>query len=1444
MSYPPPFYPQPLHHPPDLPIILQLLHRLKNSTPTPTPTPTSMNREEQDIDIEQRCSLPDDVVGDVPEKNQDAVELSDADSGSMDENAFGNEVYKPKNPVARLCNTIVPHGGMLSSMYNLAAVTLGSGIIALPSAFQACGVITSILVLVAITAFTVYSVYILMLAVEKTNKRFYSYEALARGLLGRGWDYFAAFNMWIFCFGSCVSYVISTGDMLSRATDAPSVNSFLQSTAGNRVLSLVVWFVSVVPGGLVCRGCSRYERPAAVTLSRTPRCRSPASPAVVLVRRPLPYFFPVVYVCECDSLFLISLFVSFATFHKLFSPSLAHNVFSLFNYVVLPLPPLQRGQLPSGKLGDKPARWCKAVMVTQANRDRRGLRLRDDYSREEGLDKTNKLRYDTTRRPPPSFLFSHQDAAPRDWFLSSDPYCFQLPFPYLSTFIMNSDDYLSEEVPQRSSAAAYPDDVVGDVPEKNQDAVELSDADSGSMDENAFGNEVYKPKNPVARLCNTIVPHGGMLSSMYNLAAVTLGSGIIALPSAFQACGVITSILVLVAITAFTVYSVYILMLAVEKTNKRFYSYEALARGLLGRGWDYFAAFNMWIFCFGSCVSYVISTGDMLSRATDAPSVNSFLQSTAGNRVLVIACGLVRIRRAGWFGMPGMFPLRAASSSDSIAHATLSLSGLTSSRVSAAPPSLFLSLFSPSLAHNVFSLFNYVVLPLPPLQRGQLPSGKLGDKPARWCKAVMVTQANRDRRGLRLRDDYSREEGLDKTNKLRYDTTRRPPPSFLFSHQDAGLVFVVRSVLLSTSLSLIFQQSCLDPACFNFIMNSDDYLSEEVPQRSSAAAYPDDVVGDVPEKNQDAVELSDADSGSMDENAFGNEVYKPKNPVARLCNTIVPHGGMLSSMYNLAAVTLGSGIIALPSAFQACGVITSILVLVAITAFTVYSVYILMLAVEKTNKRFYSYEALARGLLGRGWDYCRVQYVDLLLRLLCLVRHLDRGHAQPRHRRPLRQLLPAVHGGQPLACGLVRIRRAGWFGMPGMFPLRAASSSDSIAHATLSLSGLTSSRLFSPSLAHNVFSLFNYVVLPLPPLQRGQLPSGKLGDKPARWCKAVMVTQANRDRRGLRLRDDYSREEGLDKTNKLRYDTTRRPPPSFLFSHQDAGLVFVVRSVLLSTSLSLIFQQSCLDPACFNFIMNSDDYLSEEVPQRSSAAAYPDDVVGDVPEKNQDAVELSDADSGSMDENAFGNEVYKPKNPVARLCNTIVPHGGMLSSMYNLAAVTLGSGIIALPSAFQACGVITSILVLVAITAFTVYSVYILMLAVEKTNKRFYSYEALARGLLGRGWDYCRVQYVDLLLRLLCLVRHLDRGHAQPRHRRPLRQLLPAVHGGQPRAGDVRMEKIMLYIHAMNVSCWLCSRDFFSLFCLFVIFILSFLMSYLVDGEMPGMGIFFAVVEV
>nr|CCC96067.1 unnamed protein product [Trypanosoma congolense IL3000] len=140
---------------------------------------------------------------------------------------------------------LIPYGGMASNVFNLESATLGAGIVVLPSGFHNSGIIIATLMLVYICFTTVYSIRILVITKDKTGFR--SYEELSRGLLGRGSDYFTAFLMFVFCFGTCVGYVISVGDLLSPLLEQPTTNEFLQSTMGKNLLVSAVWLVTMLP---------------------------------------------------------------------------------------------------------------------------------------------------------------------------------------------------------------------------------------------------------------------------------------------------------------------------------------------------------------------------------------------------------------------------------------------------------------------------------------------------------------------------------------------------------------------------------------------------------------------------------------------------------------------------------------------------------------------------------------------------------------------------------------------------------------------------------------------------------------------------------------------------------------------------------------------------------------------------------------------------------------------------------------------------------------------------------------------------------------------------------------------------------------------------------------------------------------------------------------------
>lgn len=152
-------------------------------------------------------------------------------------------VSKPKPNLLLHVSRIIPHGGLLSTTFNLASATLGGGVISLPSAFQMSGVVSSIIMLVLVTVGTIYSVGLMMQAVELTG--YNSYALLSRKLFGRGWDYFTVSLTWLFTFGTCVGYVIAVGSLIKPVLSSPSVPVFWRSQTGIRVVTSIIWFIGM-----------------------------------------------------------------------------------------------------------------------------------------------------------------------------------------------------------------------------------------------------------------------------------------------------------------------------------------------------------------------------------------------------------------------------------------------------------------------------------------------------------------------------------------------------------------------------------------------------------------------------------------------------------------------------------------------------------------------------------------------------------------------------------------------------------------------------------------------------------------------------------------------------------------------------------------------------------------------------------------------------------------------------------------------------------------------------------------------------------------------------------------------------------------------------------------------------------------------------------------------
>ncbi|EPY29973.1 amino acid transporter aATP11, partial [Strigomonas culicis] len=152
----------------------------------------------------------------------------------------------PTNALQKYVNYILPYGGILSSGLNLASSSIGAGIIALPSAFEASGIIMSVIYLVVIAFLTVYSFTLIGIAGQKTGLR--NYEQIVRALMGNGADYWLAFCLWLLSFGAEVSYAISLKNVVTQFLDnGAGVPDYLRTIGGQRLITSMIWLVVMLP---------------------------------------------------------------------------------------------------------------------------------------------------------------------------------------------------------------------------------------------------------------------------------------------------------------------------------------------------------------------------------------------------------------------------------------------------------------------------------------------------------------------------------------------------------------------------------------------------------------------------------------------------------------------------------------------------------------------------------------------------------------------------------------------------------------------------------------------------------------------------------------------------------------------------------------------------------------------------------------------------------------------------------------------------------------------------------------------------------------------------------------------------------------------------------------------------------------------------------------------
>ena len=199
----------------------------------------------------------------------EGVQSDSPSSDDGDDQPHGLETTPCIGPMVvgltRISNYVVPPGCHLSNIFNMASGTLGIGIVSMASGFNTTGIGLAVILMIVCAVLVVWSFYLIGATCERSPYR--SWEAACRGILFRGADYCVAGVMIFFQFGTMVGYVISVHDLIGPFLDADSVNPFLRTPNGRRILTAIVWFFGMLLLCLPRRVASlRYFSIVGVTL--------------------------------------------------------------------------------------------------------------------------------------------------------------------------------------------------------------------------------------------------------------------------------------------------------------------------------------------------------------------------------------------------------------------------------------------------------------------------------------------------------------------------------------------------------------------------------------------------------------------------------------------------------------------------------------------------------------------------------------------------------------------------------------------------------------------------------------------------------------------------------------------------------------------------------------------------------------------------------------------------------------------------------------------------------------------------------------------------------------------------------------------------------------------------------------------------------------------------
>lgn len=178
-----------------------------------------------------------DIKVDINEKNKDLLLTDDNTSVNTTPNSKSHNNNTNKFE-------FLPAGSVRSSVFNLCSATLGAGALSIPYAFESSGLLIGLLLLTFIYVLSCYSISLLINSSLQTQTQ--SYEQMAQKLLPtRILSLLVDINILLFCFGTCVGYLVGTADIIHPIM----INNFgfsTESVLGNRNILLAIFTICIM----------------------------------------------------------------------------------------------------------------------------------------------------------------------------------------------------------------------------------------------------------------------------------------------------------------------------------------------------------------------------------------------------------------------------------------------------------------------------------------------------------------------------------------------------------------------------------------------------------------------------------------------------------------------------------------------------------------------------------------------------------------------------------------------------------------------------------------------------------------------------------------------------------------------------------------------------------------------------------------------------------------------------------------------------------------------------------------------------------------------------------------------------------------------------------------------------------------------------------------------